>query len=114
MYISHVRRTWHFVSPDVCWTGNGTAASAGAAPAAPVLPEEAVQATGEEEEATLWSGDGALFEFVGGWKERGKGEMKVNQFLSAPAGDGGAPGADPGSSSAARLTCHACRNADLI
>ena len=37
------------------------------------------QKTGEEDERTVWEGEGALFEFAGGgWKERGKGQMKVN------------------------------------
>ncbi|KAL9244653.1 hypothetical protein vseg_018411 [Gypsophila vaccaria] len=35
--------------------------------------------TGEENEETVFSADSILFEFIdGGWKERGKGEVKVN------------------------------------
>ncbi|KAL9269239.1 Nuclear pore complex protein NUP50A-like protein [Drosera capensis] len=40
-----------------------------------VVPVE----TGEEDEETVFSANAVLFEFVdGGWKERGKGELKVN------------------------------------
>lgn len=34
--------------------------------------------TGEENEDTVFTADSSLFEFTGGWKERGKGEIKVN------------------------------------
>ncbi|XP_057527643.1 nuclear pore complex protein NUP50A-like [Amaranthus tricolor] len=41
----------------------------------PEVPTE----TGEENEETVFSTDSALFEYLdGGWKERGKGEVKVN------------------------------------
>lgn len=39
---------------------------------------------GEEEETCVWHGEGALFEFAEGWRERGRGDMRVN------AGRGGA------------------------
>ncbi|CAO2813413.1 unnamed protein product [Amaranthus hypochondriacus] len=41
----------------------------------PEVPTE----TGEENEETVFSADSTLFEYLdGGWKERGKGEVKVN------------------------------------
>ncbi|XP_021731953.1 nuclear pore complex protein NUP50A-like [Chenopodium quinoa] len=41
----------------------------------PEVPTE----TGEENEETVFNADSALFEFLdGGWKERGKGEVKLN------------------------------------
>ncbi|KAL9238634.1 hypothetical protein vseg_013030 [Gypsophila vaccaria] len=41
--------------------------------------QEVPRETGEENEETVFSADSALFEFLdGGWKERGKGEVKVN------------------------------------
>ncbi|OMO66788.1 hypothetical protein COLO4_30356 [Corchorus olitorius] len=44
----------------------------------PAMPEVPVE-TGEENEKVVFSADSALFEFIdGGWKERGKGELKVN------------------------------------
>lgn len=54
--------------------------------------------TGEEEEDTRWSGEGSLYEFSAerAWKERGKGELKINRAsgeTSHPAGGGG--GSDP-------------------
>lgn len=44
------------------------------------LPAEVPQATGEEDETTVFSGDGVLFEFDASkqWRERGSGEMRVN------------------------------------
>ncbi|KAI4387424.1 hypothetical protein MLD38_005260 [Melastoma candidum] len=42
------------------------------------LQEVAVE-TGEENEMVVFNSDSVLFEFIGGsWKERGKGEVKVN------------------------------------
>ncbi|XWS19024.1 hypothetical protein CRYUN_Cryun32bG0095400 [Craigia yunnanensis] len=44
----------------------------------PAMQEVPVE-TGEENEKVVFSADSALFEFLdGGWKERGKGELKVN------------------------------------
>ncbi|TYH79576.1 hypothetical protein ES332_D03G073400v1 [Gossypium tomentosum] len=44
----------------------------------PALQEVPVE-TGEENEKVVFSADSVLFEFIdGGWKERGKGELKVN------------------------------------
>ncbi|KNA15994.1 hypothetical protein SOVF_093240 [Spinacia oleracea] len=41
--------------------------------------QEVPTETGEENEETVFSADSALFEFFeGGWKERGKGEVKLN------------------------------------
>ncbi|KAK7261848.1 hypothetical protein RIF29_28171 [Crotalaria pallida] len=41
--------------------------------------QEVVVETGEENEKVVFNADSILFEFVdGGWKERGKGELKVN------------------------------------
>lgn len=41
--------------------------------------QEVPKETGEENEETVFSADSALFEFFdGGWKERGKGEVKLN------------------------------------
>lgn len=41
--------------------------------------QEVSTETGEENEETVFSADSSLFEFLdGGWKERGKGEVKVN------------------------------------
>lgn len=41
--------------------------------------EEVVVKTGEENETVVFNADSVLFEFLdGGWKERGKGEIKVN------------------------------------
>ncbi|CAL8466461.1 g5997 [Coccomyxa elongata] len=49
-------------------------------PAVLPLPEESTQRlTGEEEERSVFSGDGVLFEYIDSqWRERGRGEMKVN------------------------------------
>lgn len=33
----------------------------------------------------LWSGEGTLYEFEGSWKERGKGELRINKAPSRPA-----------------------------
>ncbi|KAL6497046.1 hypothetical protein OROGR_028975 [Orobanche gracilis] len=41
--------------------------------------QEVIVETGEENEKAVFSADSVLFEFIdGGWKERGKGELKVN------------------------------------
>ncbi|XP_074285287.1 nuclear pore complex protein NUP50A-like [Silene latifolia] len=43
------------------------------------LSQDVPRETGEENEETVFSADSALFEFFeGGWKERGKGELKIN------------------------------------
>ncbi|KAK9830926.1 hypothetical protein WJX81_006430 [Elliptochloris bilobata] len=63
----------------------GTAGSGGgrATPAVALAPEEA-RVTGEEAERAAFSGDGVLYEFgEGQWRERGRGELRVNV---APAG----------------------------
>ena len=41
---------------------------------------------GEEEETCVWHGEGALFEFAEGWRERGRGEMRVNAGQGVDAG----------------------------
>ncbi|KAJ7951814.1 Nuclear pore complex protein NUP50A [Quillaja saponaria] len=44
----------------------------------PTMQEVTVE-TGEENERVVFTADSVLFEFIdGGWKERGKGELKVN------------------------------------
>ncbi|XWS11888.1 hypothetical protein CRYUN_Cryun37aG0043400 [Craigia yunnanensis] len=44
----------------------------------PALQEVSIE-TGEENEKMVFSADSVLFEFINrGWKERGKGELKVN------------------------------------
>ena len=66
--------------------GNAAAATGaslfgGAAPAGRVdLPAPLATATGEEKERTLFSADGVLFEWdaAGRWRERGRGEVRVN------------------------------------
>jgi RanBP1 domain len=53
----------------------------------PLAQEEDVK-TGEEGEATVFRGDGVLFEFCDDektWKERGRGEMRVNVPHEGPA-----------------------------
>ena len=35
--------------------------------------------TGEEDEQNLWAGEGTLYEFDQTWKERGKGELRINR-----------------------------------
>ena len=41
--------------------------------------QEVTVETGEENEKSVFNADSVLFEFLdGGWKERGKGEIKVN------------------------------------
>ncbi|KAH7565174.1 hypothetical protein JRO89_XS09G0154300 [Xanthoceras sorbifolium] len=46
--------------------------------------QEVVLETGEENEEVVFSADSVLFEFLdGSWKERGKGEIKVNVSTSA-------------------------------
>lgn len=53
--------------------------------AAPVLqlPEGGPIATGEEDENTVFFSESVLFNFDAGWKERGRGELRV---LVAPSG----------------------------
>lgn len=60
--------------------------STDAKPALATLPPETGTVTGEEEETTLWSGDGVLYEFgERQWRERGKGELRVNRGPGRPA-----------------------------
>jgi len=56
-------------------------------PALATLPPETQTVTGEEEEDTRWSGEGSLYEFSAerAWKERGKGELKINRASGRPA-----------------------------
>ncbi|XVF25024.1 hypothetical protein REPUB_Repub13aG0178300 [Reevesia pubescens] len=50
----------------------------------PAMHEVPVE-TGEENEKVAFSADSVLFEFIdGGWKERGKGELKVNVSTTGP------------------------------
>ena len=51
------------------------------------MPPETETVTGEEDEQTLWSGEGTLYTFDanGQWRERGKGEMKINRGPGRPA-----------------------------
>lgn len=50
----------------------------GSASGLPALQEVPVE-TGEEKERAVFTADSVLFEYIGGaWKERGKGELKVN------------------------------------
>jgi len=60
----------------LCTTG----AAQEAPVAKPMLAAEGDKVeTGEEGERTVFSGDGTLFSFgsAGGWKERGRGELRV-------------------------------------
>ncbi|KAM1060448.1 hypothetical protein TB1_024357 [Malus domestica] len=51
----------------------------------PPMQEISVE-TGEENEKVVFTADAALFEFIdGGWKERGKGDLKVNVSESEKA-----------------------------
>lgn len=56
-------------------------------PALATLPPELETKTGEEDEAVLWSGEGSLYEFdaAKAWKERGKGDLKINRAPGRPA-----------------------------
>ena len=56
-------------------------------PALATLPPELETVTGEEDEKTLWSGEGSLYEFdaARSWKERGKGELRINRGPGRPA-----------------------------
>ena len=38
---------------------------------------------GEEGETCRWKGEGALFEFADSWKERGRGELRVNSSTAS-------------------------------
>ncbi|KAK6153676.1 hypothetical protein DH2020_013315 [Rehmannia glutinosa] len=50
----------------------------------PSMPEVPVE-TGEENEKAVFTSDSVLFEFIDGtWKERGKGELKVNVSTNGP------------------------------
>lgn len=63
-------------------TATGTALFGGDAPkhATAELPAEVPVSTGEEAEQSVFTGDGILFEFDAGkqWRERGRGQIKVN------------------------------------
>ncbi|KAI3763317.1 hypothetical protein L1987_53771 [Smallanthus sonchifolius] len=49
----------------------------------PSVMQEVQLETGEENEKVVFTADSILFEFIdGGWKERGKGELKVNVLTS--------------------------------
>ncbi|KAI3670482.1 hypothetical protein L1987_87817 [Smallanthus sonchifolius] len=49
----------------------------------PSIMQEVQLETGEENEKVVFTADSILFEFIdGGWKERGKGELKVNVLTS--------------------------------
>lgn len=56
-------------------------------PALATLPPELETVTGEEGENVLWSGEGSLYEFdaAKSWKERGKGELRINRAPGRPA-----------------------------
>lgn len=59
----------------VATNGNSSVATKGEGSSMQEVPTE----TGEENEKNAFSADSILFEYVdGGWKERGKGEVKVN------------------------------------
>lgn len=63
--------------------GSGSAASVSPASVAPsttkITLQEVPLETGEEKEKAVFTADASLFEFLdGGWKERGKGEIKVS------------------------------------
>ena len=71
--------------------GDGDGEDDDGVPAAPVehrpvvTLEDKPVVTGEEAERTVYSAEGALFEFVDGtWKERGKGELRVNVAKEEP------------------------------
>lgn len=59
----------------------------GIKPALAKLPPETETLTGEEDEETVWSGEGTLYEFNAArqWRERGKGELKINRGPGRPA-----------------------------
>ncbi|XP_042492287.1 nuclear pore complex protein NUP50B-like isoform X2 [Macadamia integrifolia] len=64
-------------SPSVFSTAGASSVtkSEGIGPSLPEVPVE----TGEENEKAVFTADSVLFEYLdGGWKERGKGEVKVN------------------------------------
>ncbi|BBN12261.1 Ran-binding protein 3 [Marchantia polymorpha subsp. ruderalis] len=55
------------------------APTTGAPSPAVVSLQEVTVETGEEKEKAVFTADASLFEFIdGGWKERGKGELRVN------------------------------------
>ncbi|MCI08193.1 E3 SUMO-protein ligase RanBP2, partial [Trifolium medium] len=61
-------------------TGSSGFGSSGASAVSKIETlQEVVVETGEENEEVVFNADSVLFEFAdGGWKERGKGEVKVN------------------------------------
>ncbi|MCL7025757.1 hypothetical protein MKW94_000472 [Papaver nudicaule] len=71
-------------SPAFGSTGTSDATTTkGAGGAVPSMPEVPVE-TGEENEKAVFNADAVLFEYLdGSWKERGKGELKVNISTSA-------------------------------
>ncbi|XP_014753384.1 nuclear pore complex protein NUP50A isoform X1 [Brachypodium distachyon] len=71
-----------FPSFNIGGTSNGSSASALAtaaeAPKKFAMPEGPVE-TGEENEKAVFTAESAIYEYLdGGWKERGKGELKLN------------------------------------
>ncbi|CAL1374158.1 unnamed protein product [Linum trigynum] len=59
-------------------SGSSSVATKSEGSSFPSMPEVPVE-TGEENERAVFSSDSVLFEFLdGSWKERGKGEVKVN------------------------------------
>ncbi|CAM6092706.1 unnamed protein product [Calypogeia fissa] len=60
--------------------GSSFPSSAAAPPKPPIVSLQEIQVeTGEEKEKAIFTADATLFEFLdGGWKERGKGELKLN------------------------------------
>jgi len=77
---------------------DGAGAAPGATPSAPptaaALPPAVDRVTGEEGETTVFSAEGVLYEWEGGdvvktvgaWKERGRGELRLNLPPDAAAG----------------------------
>ena len=64
---------------DSCAGSQAAAEPDGIKPALAVLPPELETVTGEEDEQNVWSGEGTLYEFDQTWKERGKGELRINK-----------------------------------
>ncbi|KAL2623903.1 hypothetical protein R1flu_008148 [Riccia fluitans] len=67
-------------SPSFGFAAPTSSAPVTVAPIPTVVPLQEVQMeTGEEKEKAAFTADAALFEFIeGGWKERGRGELKLN------------------------------------
>ncbi|KAL0855351.1 hypothetical protein Bca101_060504 [Brassica carinata] len=65
----------HFILPN-----NGTSSVFGTSGSASAFPskEEVSVETGEENERAAFTTDSVMFEYLQGWKERGKGEVKIN------------------------------------